>query len=100
MRPDALEWAVQALFESNGAEPQRARVRKLVLRAVAPAAAHPDGLARAMALRTPGECVFCEGPVTGLRVTCASADCLQAYQRAYHRDMRSARGQPARSARQ
>lgn len=90
---EALEFAVARLFAGDDAA--KAKIRKLVLRAVS-VRAHPDGLARAMELRIPGCCIFCEEPVQGLRVTCASGDCQQAYQRAYHRDMRHSRGAPPR----
>lgn len=95
MRPDALEWAVRRLFA--GDESARGQIRRLVAKAIAPE--HPDGLARAKALAAPGCCIFCEEKLTGgRRWKCGEPDCKQAYQRAYHRDMRSARGQPARGA--
>lgn len=93
MRADALEVAAARWFA--GDESAKATIRKLVLRAVAPQ--HPDGLARAVALRLPGKCVFCEEPVPGSRITCAGASCHEAYQRAYHRDMRHSRGAPSRA---
>lgn len=90
MRPDALEWAVRDLFKSP-TEAGKARIRRLVAKAIAPE--HPDGLARAKALAAPGCCIFCEEKLTGLHQwKCAGADCGRAYQRALHRDYQLARG--------
>lgn len=55
--------------------------------------AHEDGLARAMELREPGRCLFCEGlveqfPGAKERAICDEPDCRKAYQAAYHRDYR------------
>ena len=40
---------------------------------------HPDGLAAAKLLAEPGQCVFCEAPLPGLRrVVCGSRECERA----------------------
>lgn len=54
-----------------------------------PLAEHPDGLARAKQLATPGLCLFCEEPISGKRrVVCSEKECKAAYLRAWHRDQR------------
>ena len=54
---------------------------------------HPDGLAAAKVRSSPGQCVFCEEPLRGLRrVICGDAACERAMNSAYVRDRR--RGAP------
>jgi hypothetical protein len=49
--------------------------------------AHPDGLIEAKRLGTPGQCLFCEGPIAPRKkLLCSSKSCVTAYYRAWHRD--------------
>ena len=82
------------LFAAAKACWAEAEERRALLLESIPRVLHVDGLAAAVACRTPGLCLFCEEPlpkqITKPRLICSRHECYLAYCRSYQRDRRAA----------